>query len=103
MTSLFSDRVLLFLVVFGKSLLLEPYPATHHPLDVVVQQLARGLHEAWSGRAVKRNSACNGLLGQQKPLTTYFFKTCLGFRFFGAEERKHAKVCITPYRVQKGY
>ena len=25
------------------------------------------------------------------------------FVFFGAEERKHAIVCITPYRVEKGY
>ena len=26
-----------------------------------------------------------------------------GFRFFGAEERKYAIVCITPHRVEKGY
>ena len=24
------------------------------------------------------------------------------FVFFGAEERKHAIVCITPYRVERG-
>ena len=25
------------------------------------------------------------------------------FSFFGAEERKYARVCISPHRVEKGY